>query len=205
MDSLVTSVLKGNHHEAREQAARLLEAGVPPQSIVVDGLSAAMTQLDSKCSVEDFDLLQIMLAGRCVLQVMDLLYGESSETHSWSKSVAVLGTIDGDVHDLGKNIVKAIFSGAGYQLIDLGAGVSPKRFVEAAIEAQADFILVSSLLTTTLRHIKEIRGMLPAGSRVFVVAGGAAVEQISASDLNVDYATASVFDGLSFCDSKIGM
>ncbi|MDO8682757.1 MAG: cobalamin-dependent protein [Armatimonadota bacterium] len=205
MKNLIASVLNGNHRVAREQAERLIREGAEPQSIVIDGLAVAMTQLDSKCSVDDFDLLQIMLAGRCVLQVMDFLYGPDGSAHSWSKGVAVLGTIKGDVHDLGKNIVKAVFSGAGYQIVDLGVGVSPERFVESAMDTQADFILVSSLLTTSLRNIMLIRDLLPVDIKVTILAGGAAVEQSSASDLNVDFAAANVFDGLRFCDEKIGI
>lgn len=204
MKDLINSVLAGNHGAARDQAARLLGEGVAPQAIVIDGLSAAMALLDSKCSVEDFDLLQIMLAGRCVLQVMDLLYDSRDTNDSWSKGVAVLGTIKGDIHDLGKNIVKAVFIGAGYQIIDLGVGVSPERFVESALDAQADAILISNLLTTALRSIPSVRDLLPKGSDVLIVAGGAAVEQTTAEDLNVDFATSNVFEGLHFLDSKVG-
>ena len=204
MEELITSVLRGDSRRARERAASLVEQGASPQSIVVDGLAPAMFELDSKCSVEDFDLLSIMLAGRCVLQVIDLLFSEGAPKQSWSKGVAILGTIQGDVHDLGKNIVRAVFTGAGYQVVDLGVGVPPRRFVEAAVESQADFIMVSSLLTTSLRNIKLIRDLLPEGSDLFVLAGGAAVEQTSAKDLNVDFAAANVFDGLRFCDSKVG-
>jgi dimethylamine corrinoid protein len=205
MEDLIASVLRGDSRQARERAAALVEQGASPQSIVVDGLAPAMLELDSKCSVEDFDLLSIMLAGRCVLQVIDLLFaGDATPQPSWSKGVAILGTIQGDVHDLGKNIVRAVFTGAGYQVVDLGVGVPPRRFVEAATESQADFIMVSSLLTTSLRNIKLIRDLLPEGSDVLLLAGGAAVEQTSAEDLNVDFAAANVFDGLRFCDSKVG-
>jgi dimethylamine corrinoid protein len=204
MNDLIASVLMGDCNKALEHANRLLEQGVQAQAIVVDGLAAAMLELDSKCSVEDFDLLQIMLAGRCVMRVIDTLFSESESGDSWSKGVAVLGTIKGDVHDLGKNIAKAVFTGAGYQIVDLGTGVTPERFVESALQSQADFILVSSLLTTTLRHIQPIRGLLPSDSNVTVVAGGSAVEQVPARELDVDHTASNVFDGLRFCDSKVG-
>ncbi|MDO8586548.1 MAG: cobalamin-dependent protein [Armatimonadota bacterium] len=204
MEDLIKSVLTGDSRQAREDAARLVSCGTPAQAIVVDGLASAMSQLDSKCSVDDFDLLAIMLAGRCVLQVIDFLYQSDAVSASWSKGVAVLGTIQGDVHDLGKNIVKAVFSGAGYQIVDLGTGVAPRRFVEAAGETQADFIMVSSLLTTSLANIKPIRDLLPGNNGALVIAGGAAVEQASAADLNVDFTAANVFDGLRFCDNKVG-
>lgn len=203
MQELITSVLRGDSRQARECATALVSQGISPQSIVTDGLAAAMFELDSKCSMEDFDLLSIMLAGRCVLQVTDLLFSGDAPKESWSKGVVVLGTIQGDVHDLGKNIVRAVFTGAGYQVVDLGVGVPPRRFVEAAVESQADFILVSSLLTTALKNIKPIRDLLPEGSDLLVVAGGAAVEQTSAEDLNVDHAATNVFDGLKFCNSKV--
>src|SRR5664279_5523748 len=112
--TLIKAILEGDGPTAVAIASALLQRGVKVESIVVDGIEAAMTQLDSKCTLEQFNLLEIMLAGRAVTEVMKFLVPEGRTVVN-SKGTVVVATLEGDVHDLGKNIHKMVLTGKGYR------------------------------------------------------------------------------------------
>lgn len=113
MNLLVAAILEGDGEAAISQADRLRESGVSSKDIVVHGVEAAMATLDAKCTLEQFNLLEIMLAGRAVMEVMKVLQPSGEETID-TKVTVVIATLEGDVHDLGKNILKMVRScGAG--------------------------------------------------------------------------------------------
>ncbi len=205
INPLIGALTEGDRALALAETRRLLERGVTPEQIVTEGLESAMRQLDEKCTVQRFNLLEIMLVGRAVAAVVDLIYPEGPPPER-GKGTFVIATLEGDVHDLGKNIVKMVLIGMGYRVVDLGRDCPLETLVEAAAHERAQAVLVSGLLTTVIPQVQGIRPALESHglAELPVVAGGAALKQASAAELNVDYVAETAFDGARFLERLFG-
>ena len=201
-DPLVSALLDGDHALAVEEVRRLSAAGIPAQQVVSDGLEIAMERVDGKCTIEHFNLLEIMLVGRAVTLAAAELFPQGVPADQ-AKASVVLATAQGDVHDLGKNIVKMVLLGHGYRVIDLGRDCPVASMVAAAEREAVSAVLVSGLLTTIIPRVRELRPALDERGLegVKIVAGGAALKQASAEQLNVDYVGQTAFDGVRFLDT----
>jgi len=204
------AVIAGENEDAAAIADALIRKGVKPEEIIVQGVTKAMEYLDRKCTIRDFCLLELMLAGRAAMDVIDRIYAENpakedldfgTELHAGKR--IVLGTIKGDIHEIGRNIFSMVMRSYGYRIIDLGKDVEPADIVMAAIDHQAGFIGISSLITTTIPQVREVKKLAVEKGlgAVKVIAGGAALQQSSAEYLNVDYAADTAFDGLHYIQS----
>jgi len=122
----------------------------------------------------------------------------------YSRAKIILGTIKGDIHEIGKNIFSMVMRSYGHQVIDMGKDVDPADLVMSAIDHKADFIAVSGLITTTIPYVREVRKYAAdRGSHtVKIIAGGAALQQSSAEYLNVDYVADTAFDGLHYINIR---
>lgn len=200
LDGLVQAVIKGKNKDAVTYSENLLASGADVYDIVEKGLSPALKALDVKCTSEEFNLLEIMLAGRAMMDVMDkVVANHLGNAKLEEKGTIILGTIKGDIHELGKHVVRIIFRCAGYRVIDLGKDVEPEQFAQKAKEEKAEYIFVSSLISVVVPHVKEVKACLQrCNLRIPVVAGGATLQQLSAEELNVDYVAKNVFDGLHY-------
>lgn len=201
--TMVGALLAGDHATALAEALRLREAGVSPENIVTDGLEVAMGRLDDKCTVEEFNLLEIMLVGRAVSVVVQALYPEGIPP-AQGRATFIIATLEGDVHDLGKNIVKMVLIGKGFRVVDLGRDCPVEAVVDAAERERADAVLVSGLISSIVPQVRRVRTALQArGLGVPVVAGGAALKQLGKDDLNVDYVAETAFDGARYLESLV--
>jgi len=164
-----------------------------------------MQQLDDKCTVESFNLLEIMLVGRAVSAVVRELYPEGVPPDK-SRGTLIVATLEGDVHDLGKNIVKMVLIGKGYRVIDLGRDCPVDTVVAAAEREAASGVLISGLISTIVPQVRRVRAALRAHGldAVWVVAGGAALKQLVATDLDVDYVAENAFDGARYIEQRFG-
>ena len=201
------AIIAGENEHAVAIANTLINRGVTPAEIIINCVTKAMEYLDKKCTIQDFCLLELMLAGRAAMDVIDHLCAEgiinddaSRDYSPFSRKKIILGTIQGDIHELGKNIFSMVMKSNGYNVIDMGKDVDPADLVMSAMGHQADFIAVSSLLTTTIHHVKMIRKYATdrGNHTLKIVAGGAALRQSSAEYLNVDYVADTAFDGLHY-------
>jgi len=201
------AIIAGENEHAVAIANTLINRGVTPAEIIIKGVTKAMEYLDKKCTIQDFCLLELMLAGRAAMDVIDHLCAEgiinddaSRDYRPLSRKKIILGTIQGDIHELGKNIFSMVMKSNGYNVIDMGKDVDPADLVMSAMGHQADFIAVSSLLTTTIPHVKMIKKYATdqGNHTLKIVAGGAALRQSSAEYLNVDYVADTAFDGLHY-------
>jgi dimethylamine corrinoid protein len=201
MAPLIAALVDGNEREALAETKRLITAGVPAQRIVTDGLAPAMESVDAKCTVEAFNLLEIMLVGRAVSLVADELFPHGHAAIG-AKATVVLATPEGDVHDLGKNIVRMILVGKGYRVVDLGRNCPIDTLADAAHREGARAVLVSGLITTVIPRVRAVKGALHERGlfEVPVIAGGAALKQASSEQLNVDYVAQTAFDGARYLD-----
>ena len=201
-ERFIAALVDGDHVGALAEAERLQAAGVPPERLVTEGLETAMQRVDDKCTVDSFNLLEVMLVGRAVSVVADTLYPQGVPADR-SKATVVLATPEGDIHDLGKNIVRMVLLGKGYRVVDLGRDCPVARLVDGARAEQAQAVLISGLLTTVIHRVREVRTTLRAHglTAVKVVAGGAALKQASAAELDVDYVAQTAFDGAHYLEA----
>jgi methylmalonyl-CoA mutase cobalamin-binding domain/chain len=164
-----------------------------------------METLDNKCTAEQFNLLELMLTGRAVSTVIDLMY-HGDEGAVATKETIILASLEGDIHDLGKGIVKTVLIGKGYRVVDCGKDVPISKVVETAQKENAKAICISGLISSVIPQVKRIKSSLhEAGSGdIVVLAGGAALKQVSAETLNVDYIGETAFDAGTFLDKLLG-
>lgn len=209
LQPLVEAVVNGENDRSVVLAECLVRDGCAVEQLIHEGLTAALRSLDAKCTNEEFNLLEIMLAGRAMMSVMDKVVARHfpAVTHASvaSGQTIVLGTIKGDIHELGKHVVKMLLKANGFRVIDIGKDVHPVNFVKAAAIEGAASIGVSSLITLTIPYIREIRHILAAEGMhgVTVLAGGAAIQQARPEDLNVDFIAKNAFDGLHFLCARL--
>ncbi len=203
MDLLISYIIEGETKLAIAEVNRQIAAGVHREQIIVEAIQKAMELLDSKCTAEQFNLLEIMLAGRAAMSIMKELYPGANDDPS-TKETVVIASLEGDVHDIGKNIVKIILIAEGYKVIDCGKNCPIQTIVDAAETENAIAVLVSGLITNVIPQVKVVKQALVdnnlPGIKVF--AGGAALKQFTADSLNVDNVGETAFDVLRFLESE---
>jgi len=201
MKGLVQAILEGDCAAAASQAEQMRRAGATADEVGVNGVEAAMAALDAKCTLQEFNLLEIMLAGRAVMGVMKFLYPANAPRAS-TKGTVVLASLEGDVHDLGKNILKMVLIGKGYRVVDCGKDCTLKKLMDVAEAEQPIAIGVSGLITPIIPLVRQVKEQLAIRKldRVKVIAGGAALKQSTPGKLNVDFVAESAFDGIHYLE-----
>ena len=199
MNGLVQAILEGDCAAAASQAEQMRRAGATADEVVVNGVEAAMAALDAKCTLQEFNLLEIMLAGRAVMEVMKFLYPANAPRAS-TKGTVVLASLEGDVHDLGKNIVRMVLTGDGFRVVDCGKDCSLTKLIDTAEREAPLAVGISGLITSIVPQVRQVKDLLVGRrlERVKVVAGGAALKQSSPAKLNVDFVAESAFDVLHY-------
>ena len=199
MDALIDIVVKGKIKEGKDATQACLDAGHSPQDIIFNGLSKAMGIVGDLYASKKYFLPQVLLAANTLYMglnlVLPMLTGEGGET----KGKVVLGVVEGDVHDIGKNIVKAMLTGLGLTIFDMGKDVPIKDMVEKAKAEGATIIAESTLMTPTLAGMKECEKILAEeglkGQIKTMIGGGATskefADQIGADGWSYDAVEAS--------------
>ena len=185
LDDLKQAIISGKRDEAKELTQRALDEGLDARAIVVDGIAAAMEVVGEKFRANEFFVPELLIAQRAMKESLGML----SETAIDHVGVVVIGTVKGDLHDIGKNLVAAMLEGAGFKVVDLGVDVSPEQFVSASQENSANIIAMSALLTTTMGSMRDtVAALGEAGLReqVRVLIGGAPVTQSYADEIKAD-------------------
>ncbi len=205
MEILIKHLLDGDQAQAVVEVQKLRTAGFPPRRIIIEAVEAAMKRLDAKCTVEQFNLLEIMLCGRAVMGVMNELY-PPNQPPPQTKATVVTGALEGDVHDLGKNILKIVLTASGYRIIDCGKDCPIQKIIDATAQESALAVGISGLITTVIPELRRLRGKMSEQGlgHVKLMAGGAALKQASAESLNVDYVAQTTFDGLHYLEQFVG-
>lgn len=198
---LVDSLLDGDSHRAVGEVNMLRKKGITEDEIILEGIEKAMMQLDAKCTVDQFNLLEIMLCGRAAMTVIKELYPPGGPP-AHTKATVVIASLKGDIHDLGKNILKMILTAMGYKVVDSGKDCPVGKVIEAAEKEAAAAVGISGLITTIIPQLAQLRdGLSERGlGHVKILAGGAALKQASAENLGVDFVAENAFDGLHYLD-----
>jgi len=205
MNLLVKALLDGDQVQAITAARNLRDIGVGNAQIIMEGVETAMAQLDAKCTVEQFNLLEIMLSGRAVMGVMKELYPSGTLLPN-TKGTVVLGSLEGDIHDLGKNILKMVLTAKGYRIADCGKDCPVERLIHTAETEGALAVGVSGLITSVIPQVRELREKMTMRGleHIKIAAGGAALKQSSAASLNVDFVAETAFDGANYLKQIAG-
>jgi len=189
LKDIATSLLAGNDKKIVEEVAQAIEMKVPTTEILDDGLIAGMNVVGKKFRNEEMYLPEVLLSARAMAAGVALLKPLLIAEEVPSRGKVVLGSVQGDLHDIGKNLVGIMLEGAGFSVVDLGIDVPPEKFIEAAIEEDASVIGVSSLLTTTMSKMKgvvdlvEERGL---SGQVKVLVGGAPLTEEFAQSIGAN-------------------
>ena len=185
---LTTAVEKGNRNEAKRLTQVLLDAGTPPIDIVEKGLVPGMAAVGEKFKLNQIFVPEMLIAARAMKECMAILEPLLADAGITPKHTAVIGTVQGDLHDIGKNLVAMMLKGANFGIVDLGTNVPPEKFVAAAQEHNARLVCLSALLTTTMPAMKStVEAVRSAGlSATKIMVGGAPVTQDYANEIGAD-------------------
>lgn len=184
-----TNVIEGNAPETLELVKQALTNGIPAEQILNEGLIAAMAHVGKLFEEGEYYVPEMLIAARAMKGGLELLRPALAAAKVQAIGKIVIGTVQGDLHDIGKNLVAMMMEGAGFEVIDLGVDVTPEKFVEAIHAHQPQLVGCSALLTTTMPKMKAtINAIERAGirSRVKVLVGGAPVTARYASEIGAD-------------------
>lgn len=189
LEKLADVVVKGKIKEAKPLAEQALAAGVDPKVIIFDSLSKAMAVVGEKYESKQYFLPQVLLSAQTMYQALDVTLPKLKVDANAVPGKVVLAVVEGDVHDIGKNIVKAMLTGAGLTIFDLGRDVPVKNLVEKAKAEGAQILATSTLMTPTLAGMKEVERMLKEENqkgKIRTIIGGGATSKEFASQIGAD-------------------
>ena len=182
-------LIAGDIEKVKALTNKALDAGSAPGDILEKGLLAGMDVVGQRFKAGDMFIPEVLRSAKCMHGAMDLLRPLLSQSDRDGTGKVVIGTVQGDVHDIGKNLVCMMLEGSGFKVVDLGIDVKPEAFIDAVKKHQPDIMGMSALLTTTMpKMAKTIKAIEEAGLRgqVKIMAGGAPVTQKFADDIGAD-------------------
>lgn len=189
LKDLAEKVEKGKHLEAEEATRKALDGGIQPYDVLVNGLQAGLAVVGERFKRNECFIPEVLLAARAMHSGMDILRPLLAESGSKPIGKIVLGTVQDDLHDIGKNMVGMMLEGAGFHVVDMGVNVPVERFVEA-VEGEEEVILgLSALLSTTMPNLKTVIERLEENGlrdKIKVLVGGAPVTEIYAMEIGAD-------------------
>jgi 5-methyltetrahydrofolate--homocysteine methyltransferase len=180
---------RGDDAKTAELTQQAIDAGMTASQILNDGLLSGMAIVGRKMGAHEIFLPEVLLAARAMSAGVDLLKPLLVAEDVQSSGKVVLGTMKGDMHDIGKNLVGIMLEGAGYEIVDLGTDVPPERFVEAAESEKASVVGLSALLTTTMTGMKDVVDLIKTKGlhdQIKVIVGGAPLSQAFADEIGAD-------------------
>ena len=180
LKQIADNLIKGKTPEVKELVQKALDEGVDVEKVLNGGLIAGMNVVGAKFKANEFYVPEVLIAARAMKSGMEILRPILAEKDVKSAGRVVLGTVRGDLHDIGKNLVGMMLEGAGFEVIDIGVDVAAEKFVEIAKERKASLIGLSALLTTTMISMKDVvRAVEEADldSKVKIMIGGAPITQ----------------------------
>jgi len=185
---LTEAVEKGNRNEATRLTKALLDARTTPLDIVEKGLVPGMASIGEKFKNNQVFVPEMLIAARAMKESMAILEPLLAQAGIKPKFTAIIGTVQGDLHDIGKNLVAMMWKGANFGVVDLGTNVTPEKFVEAAKQHNAHVIGLSALLTTTMPAMKTtVQAVKAAGlAKVKILIGGAPITADFAKEIGAD-------------------
>ena len=187
LKALSEAIIKGDQKTAVDITKAALDEGMAPGSVLSDGLIAGMNVIGVRFKANEVYIPEVLIAARAMKMAMELLEPKLIEAGVQPIGKAMIGTVQGDLHDIGKNLVVMMLKGAGFEVVDIGVDVAPDAFVDKAKETGVQVVGLSALLTTTMPAMeKTVQAIKGAGLSVKTMIGGAPVTQAYAEKIGAD-------------------
>jgi 5-methyltetrahydrofolate--homocysteine methyltransferase len=178
LQALADAVIKGDQKTAVDQTKQALDDGMEPEKVLKEGLIAGMNVIGTRFKANEVYIPEVLISARAMKMAMELLEPKLIEAGVEPIGKALIGTVQGDLHDIGKNLVVMMLKGAGFEVTDIGVDVPAEKFVEKIKETNAKIVGMSALLTTTMPAMEQaVKAVKDAGLDVKVMVGGAPVTQ----------------------------
>jgi 5-methyltetrahydrofolate--homocysteine methyltransferase len=207
MQKLYDAILNGDARNATAVTQEALDAGADPLMLVTDFMVPAMDEVGKRFEAEDYFVPELLLSARAMKGALGLLRPLLAASGTQPTGRVVIGTVKGDLHDIGKNLVASLLEGAGFEVHDLGADVSPEKFIEAVRTKKADIVALSALLTVTMPSMKTtIDALRQAGVRdcLKIMVGGAPVTRAFAEQIGADGFSENASSAVALARSLMG-
>ena len=207
LEDIYNAVLDGKVDAAAAGVEQGLNEGVAVDDILKKGLLAAMDVVGERFGEGEMFIPQVIWSAKSMQAGMDLLRPHFTEGQQGKSVKIIIGTAQGDIHDIGKNLVGMMFEGAGFQVVDLGVDIKPEQFIEKAVEEKADIIGISALLTTTMVSMRDVvdlkneRGL----SSLKAIVGGAPLSTSFCKEIGADAYGVDAMDAVSKVKELMGI
>jgi len=187
LEQMAADLMKGKANDVKAAVQQALDDGLEPGKILTEGLLSGMSIIGQRFKKNEVYVPEVLIAARAMKAGMQILQPRLVSAGVEPIGTAVVGTVKGDLHDIGKNLVGMMLEGAGLKVVDAGIDVSPEKFVEVAKECNADVIGVSALLTTTMTNMKSVvEAVKASGIKAKVLIGGAPLTQAFCDEIGAD-------------------
>lgn len=187
LEQIKEALMKGKANDVKVLTQKALDEKIPIGEILDKALIGGMSIIGEKFKNNQVYVPEVLIAARAMNQAMLILKPLLKDSDVKSKGIICLGTVKGDLHDIGKNLVRMMLEGAGYEVIDLGVNVDPQKFVQCVKEKSPNIVAMSALLTTTMGAMKEtIDQLKAAGVNVKTIVGGAPLTESFAKEIGAD-------------------
>ncbi|MCS7238051.1 MAG: corrinoid protein [Thermoguttaceae bacterium] len=186
---LYQAILEGNAKKAKEATERALAEGADPNELIDRYMIPAMDEVGRRFECQEYFVPELLIAARAMETALQILTPRLAEGGGRKAGKVIIGTVKGDIHDIGKNLVASMLKGGGFEVLDLGVDVPAEKFVEAVGNQENVIVAMSALLTTTMGYMREvINALKKAGirDRVKVMIGGAPISQRFADEIGAD-------------------
>ena len=209
LNDICANIQIGKAKIVKELVQAALDEGVKPADILNEGLLAGMSEIGEKFKNNEIYVPEVLVAARAMNMGMEILKPHLAEDGVSAKGKVCIGTVQGDLHDIGKNLVKMMMEGKGLEVVDLGTDVSAETFVKTAVEQNCDIICCSALLTTTMSVMGDVvKAAEAAGIRdkVKIMIGGAPINEAFRAQIGADAyepdAASAADRAVAFCAAK---
>jgi 5-methyltetrahydrofolate--homocysteine methyltransferase len=204
LKALADAVIKGDQGSAVEITKAALAKGTTAKSVLDEGLIAGMDVVGDRFKKNEIYIPEVLIAARAMKMAMEVLEPELVKAGVQPVGKFLIGTVQGDLHDIGKNLVAMMLKGAGFQVVDLGVDIGPDKFVEQAKAAGTQLVGMSALLTTTMPSMeKTIKALKDAGVAAKIMIGGAPVTQGYADKIGADGYAADAASAVDLAKSLV--
>lgn len=187
LEQMAADLMKGKANDVKVAVEQALGEGMEPGTILNEGLLSGMSVIGARFKKNEVYVPEVLIAARAMKAGMEILQPRLASAGVEPKGTAVIGTVKGDLHDIGKNLVCMMLEGGGFKVIDIGIDVDPAKFVEEAKANEADVIGISALLTTTMTNMKAVVDAVKESDiNAKVIIGGAPVTQAYCDEIGAD-------------------
>lgn len=207
LQAIAEALQRGDVKGVKEGVASALAEGIDPKQILEEGMMSAMDIIGTKFKNNEIFVPEVLIAARAMNAGMEALKLKLVEAGVKPLGKMVIGTVKGDLHDIGKNMVRMMMEGAGFEVVDLGIDVSAEKFVEAVKEHQPEILGMSALLTTTMGEMKVVIDAITAAGlrdKVKIMVGGAPLTQSFADQIGADAYCKNAAEAASAAKQLVG-